>query len=81
MDSLFEVIGWIGVIMLLLAYWSISQGVLNSKNLTFHMLNLFGAIAIIINTLHHNAYAPAMLNVVWASVAAWGVYRLTLGKK
>ena len=81
MDLIFEIIGWLGVILLLIAYGAISQGRLTNQNLSFHLLNLFGALGIIINAMHHGAYAPAGLNIVWAAVATWGVYQITLGKK
>ena len=70
------VIGWIGSVLILLAFALTSFEILLGNNIFYLLLNLFGAGGIIINTLHHKDYPPMFLNSVWLLVAAVNLVRI-----
>lgn len=70
MDSLVaEIIGWYGTGAIVLAYVLVSFGVLGSDNVWFQLLNLSGALGVLVISLTKKAYQPATLNVIWAIIA------------
>lgn len=64
-----EVIGWIGMSIILLAYVLISFGVLFPSSLLYQILNVIGSIGILYISFKKKAYQPAVLNVIWVIVA------------
>ena len=73
-NFIIEIVGWIGMLLILSAYFLITKGKLNIKSRNYHLLNLVGAIGIIVNSLWNSAYPPAGLNIVWAVIAVWGIW-------
>ena len=76
MNTVFQMIGWIGAMLLLLAYIAISNNKLTSNSKVYHSFNLLGATLIVINTYHFNAHGPLALNIFWALVAVFHLFRL-----
>ena len=64
-----DVAGWLGAIMLLVAYGCVSFKKVSPASITYHLLNAAGSALFVINTLFHKAYAPAFLNCVWGLIA------------
>lgn len=80
MSGLFiEIIGWVGAIFVLLAYILLSINKISSKGKMYQLLNLFGAIFLIINTYFLKAYPSMFVNVVWVGIAILGMYKNKLG--
>jgi len=69
MKIFIEIIGWYGIVAIILAYALVSFGVLVSNSAIYQLLNFTGAIGIIIVPLAKKAYQPATLNIIWAIVA------------
>jgi hypothetical protein len=74
-----EIIGWIGVLLILLAYILTTFGVIKPQELTYGFLNFFGAIGIITSSYGKRDFQPILLNVVWLIVAAAGIFKSILG--
>ena len=64
-----EVIGWVGMSIILLAYVLISFGVLFPSSILYQALNVIGSIGILYISFKKKAYQPAVLNVIWVIVA------------
>lgn len=62
-------IGWCGVIAIVLAYALVNFHVLTTDSVWYQLLNLSGAIAIIIEARSKRDRQPMVLNGVWALVA------------
>ena len=62
-------VGWYGMAAILLAYALVSFGTLRSDSLTYQLLNLSGALGILIISLLKKAFQPAALNIAWAIIA------------
>ncbi len=71
-----EVVGWIGALLILLAYVLVTLGRLTGQSLAFQWMNLFGAAGFIINGWWHEALPSTALNLVWMLIAAVALWRL-----
>jgi hypothetical protein len=72
---IYDVIGWIGAILILLAYFLVSTKKLSPTAKGFQLLNLFGAIGIVVNSLHYRAFPSAGLNAAWTLIAIYGLVK------
>ena len=71
-----EIVGWIGAGMILVAYLLLSAGRLEARSTIYQGLNLFGAIAFVINSGWNGAIPSAALNVIWAAIALFALVRM-----
>ncbi len=71
--SLIDLAGWLGAVLILLAYFLNVRSVVASTSRLFLWLNLLGAALIAVNTYALHAYAATALNVVWGVVAIYGL--------
>ncbi len=73
MKVIIETIGWIGGVEVLVAYWLVSANKVKGTNVYYQVLNLTGAIFLIINTIYKEAYPSTLVNVVWVVIAVIGL--------
>ena len=76
--SFVDVLGWIGMVLILGAYFAVSFEKIKSTSVWYQVANLVGAVAIGINTYFYMAYPSTVVNVVWAIIAAaasWKIWR------
>lgn len=71
-----DVLGWIGAASLLSAYALVSSGRLQGSALGFQLLNLVGAVGLLVNGVYHGAWPSAGLNTVWLVVGVVALARL-----
>jgi hypothetical protein len=69
-------VGWLGVVAILLAYALVSLDVISTHSLAYPLLNVFGAIFLIVETGYKKDAQPMVLNVVWLGVAVVAFLRL-----
>jgi len=69
MELLINILGWIGSIEVIAAYALTSYQKLKPDSITFQLLNLTGAIFLIINSLYKQAYPFTFINSVWSVIA------------
>jgi hypothetical protein len=74
-----EIIGWVGVLLILLAYILTTFDIIKPQELIYGFLNFFGAIGIITSSYGKRDFQPILLNVVWLIVAAAGIFKSILG--
>ena len=65
-----DVIGWAGAAALLAAYGLVSAKRLDGDSMTFQLLNLVGAIFLIINTAYYGAY-PCSPHSIWLAATCF----------
>ncbi len=68
-ERLIGFFGWCGTIGVLLAYALVSFSVLEPTNIWFQLLNLMGAAALCLLSLHKCTYQFFIVNLVWGLVA------------
>lgn len=71
-----DVVGWIGAGALLSAYALVSSGRLAGRGLAFQLLNLLGAVGLLVNGVYHGAWPSAGLNAVWLVIGVVALARL-----
>lgn len=66
---IFDVLGWLGAVFLLIAYYLTSAQKLTQESIVLHLLNLMGAACIVLNTNYRGAFGPMTLNIIWFLIA------------
>lgn len=69
MKLLIDILGWVGSVEVIAAYGLNSYQVIKSDSLTFQLLNLTGAIFLIINSVYKEVYQFTFINSVWCVIA------------
>lgn len=70
-----DIIGWIGVVLILVAFTLTTFGVINADNIAYGILNFTGALGIILSSYAKKDFQPVILNIAWLLIAAVGIIR------
>lgn len=73
--SLFDLIGNIGVIVLIIAYLMLQLNKLSSSGLAYSLLNAVGATLIIISLRINFNLSAFIMEVFWVLISLVGIYR------
>ncbi|KKQ53378.1 hypothetical protein A2865_03725 [Candidatus Woesebacteria bacterium RIFCSPHIGHO2_01_FULL_39_17] len=73
---IYEVVGWIGTFAILLAYYLVSTKKLSADNRRYQILNVVGAIGIIINSGVHGVIPSVGLNTAWLLIGLYGLIKV-----
>ena len=71
-----DLLGWIGAVEVIAAYVLVSSGKMNGESVIYQLLNLTGAILLIIQTLYLKAYPSAFVNIIWTVIAAYSIIKI-----
>jgi len=74
-DLTIEITGWMGALLVLLAYFLLTTRRLDRGSRTYHVMNLAGGIALAVNSVVNSAYPSGAVNVVWIAIATYGILR------
>lgn len=69
-----EVIGW-GAILILAGYFLITTKRLASDSRVYQLMNLFGAIGILVNVYIQRAIPVIVFELIWALIALYSLVR------
>lgn len=69
MNYFVEIIGWIGAVLIVGAYYLNISGKIKSTSAWYIVSNLLGGIFFTINTLVHHAYPSMIVNIIWVFIA------------
>lgn len=75
-NKLIKLAGWYGVIAILLAYTLLTFNLVVAKSFAYQLLNLTGAVGIIIEAKSKKDMQPVVLNVIWLAVAGFAIVEL-----
>lgn len=70
-----DIIGIIGVSMVLLAYYLLNLNKVHSVNYTYLSLNLVGSVLILISLLFHWNLSSVIIEIAWIAISLIGFYR------
>ena len=65
---LIDVIGWVGVITLLVAYALVSARKFDGDSIIYQLMNLIGRALLIVNLFHYKAFPTVGVNIVWVGI-------------
>lgn len=70
--------GWYGVLAILGAYTLITFDVIAAKSYTYQLLNLTGALGIMVEAASKKDIQPVVLNIVWVGIALVAIGQLVI---
>lgn len=74
---IFEIFGWIGMILVLLAYTLLSTNKIKNGK-TYQFINLFAAIFMAIGLFPKDAWFSFALQVIWGAVALVAIIKILI---
>jgi hypothetical protein len=75
MTLFMEAIGWLGALLVLLAYWLVSAGRAEARSGRYQALNIGGALGLVANSAWNGAIPSAVVNVIWIGIGVYAVMR------
>ncbi len=66
---LVQLLGWYGVIAIVLAYALASFSILHPSDWQYQFLNATGALSMILEGSQRKDWQPVVLNIIWAAIA------------
>lgn len=69
----------VGAALILVAFVAAQRNTMSPHSAVYLMLNLAGALVLTGVALYGRDWGFLMLEVVWATVSAWGLWRLSRG--
>ncbi|PWT79483.1 MAG: hypothetical protein C5B58_13375 [Acidobacteria bacterium] len=69
----FDVIGWAGAAVLLIAYAMVSSKKLEGNSVTYQLLNIIGSVLLAANTVFYRAYPSSFVNLIWMGIAIFSI--------
>ena len=76
MEVFIEVVGWIGVVLILSSYALLSLEKLGPKSPIYPWMNVVGAAGFIINSGAKGAVPSAALNVIWMGIGFYALWKM-----
>ena len=73
-----EILGWYGLIAVVIAYGSVSLSFVSPNTYIYQFLNLSGSVGLGLVAFVKRAYQNSVLNLVWGAVAVVALIRLIL---
>jgi hypothetical protein len=72
----FSIIGWLGAVAFIVAYLLLSLQVLSAERVLYHILNAVGGLCLVINSIFLDDAPNFFVNLIWAAIALFAVYRI-----
>lgn len=79
--TVIDILGWIGVVALLLAYGLLSARKLSGQGAVYQGLNVVGSGLLIINSAYYRAMPSVAVNVFWIMIGLVSLARVWFGRK
>jgi hypothetical protein len=76
-----HVIGGLGTVLVVAAYFLVSSGKIASRSLSYQGMNLSGAILLTLYGYLLFAWATVALNVIWGAIALVALYRVVATRR
>ncbi len=75
MDILIEILGWVGMVLIVTAYYLVSNKDIKGSSRAYQLLNLFGAIFVGVNVYYNMAWSSLALQMIWAVIAIFALVK------
>lgn len=83
-DILLEIanpVGMVGVILILIAYFYLSNGKMAANSMTYQLLNFIGAWLILYSLYFHWNLSSVVIEIAWLVISVMGMYRALTTKR
>ena len=75
MNYFVEIIGWVGAVLIIGAYYLNINGKIKSTSAWYIVSNLLGGFFFTINTFVHHAYPSMIVNIIWVFIAVVALFK------
>ena len=75
-----DILGWIGMVLVLAAYFMVAFKKISAQSYVYHFLNLIGVVFLAVNVFAQKAWPVFVLDIVWGLVAIVAVANIKKGK-
>jgi hypothetical protein len=75
MQNFSHISGWVGMVLIIIAYFLVSTKKIKPTSKKYQLLNLLGAIGVGINAYYENATPAFVLQIVWGFIAIVSIYK------
>jgi hypothetical protein len=72
----FEILGWIGTVMVLGGYALASFGWISAESVLFQVMNILGSFGLLAIALSRKVYQSVVVNIVWATIGMLALIKL-----
>ena len=76
-----DVIGMIGVFLVLLAFCLLNMNRMTSHTLLYQLMNLIGSMLLLFSLCFHFNMASVMIEIAWMLISLIGIYRALQAKR
>lgn len=76
MELIINILGWIGTVSYLIAYFLVSTKKLEGDSLSFQLMNLLGGMMLAINTIYYHTLPAVTVNVAWICISLFALGRI-----
>ena len=77
---LIEIVGWVGGLLVLVAYALLTSGQVMADSSLFQWLNVVGAAGLVVNGLGNHAYPSVAVNAVWVGIGVLSLWHIAKRK-
>src|SRR5690348_8269301 len=64
-----EIIGWLGAVILVIAYGFVSYGLFDARSRAYQALNILAGVLLAANSVWHHAWPSVAVNIIWTGIA------------
>jgi uncharacterized membrane protein len=75
MEIIANIVGIIGVLMLLFAYFYVQLGKIQALGLSFPVLNLIGSLFILFSLFYEWNLPAVLIEAAWSIISLFGIWR------
>ncbi len=79
-NLIIDIVGWVGVAALLLAYGLVSLRRVDGDSVVYQMLNVIGGALLIVNSFYYGAFPSVGINVAWIVIGLLTLSRIRFGR-
>jgi len=72
----FDIIGTIGVMFCLAAFYMVQSERVSPQQLTYPMLNLIGAVLLLISLMWNWNTPSVIIEIAWITISIYGIHRI-----
>ncbi|CAD7286525.1 CBU_0592 family membrane protein [Campylobacter suis] len=74
--DIFQFIGFLGMICIVGGYLLLQMGRIDSDSMGFQLINLLGAILLIISLCVHFNLGSFLIEIFWIGITIYGIYKI-----
>ncbi|MEJ0009387.1 MAG: cyclic nucleotide-binding protein [Alphaproteobacteria bacterium] len=80
METIAQIIGMLGVVIVLVAYWLLASGKLSHRDVRYPWLNIVGTAGILYSLLTQWNLPSIVAQVLWILLSVAALIRIRMGK-